>query len=105
MKIKFDTLCSDRNVQNPQPPLHPRHCDDIGEGSAGGGVSDIGDPVKGQSVPPEPFHLKAPSWQGRSGGQGHENHGDNSGDKDDGKWGFPFCFLLHLEVLGFENYD
>ena len=99
MKIKFDTLCFDRNVQNPQPPLHPRHCDDIGEGSAGGAVSDIGDPVKGQSVPPEPFHLKAPSWQGRSGGQGHENHGDNSGDNDDGKRGFPFCFLLHLEIF------
>ena len=76
--------------KEPQHRPHPRHCDDIGEGGAGGGVSDIGDPVKGQSVPPEPFHLKAPSWQGRSGGQGHENHGDNSGDNDDAKGGFPF---------------
>ena len=75
--MTLSVICTDRNVQNPQHRPHPRHCDDIGEGRAGGAVSDIGDPVKGQSVPPEPFHLKAPSWQGRSGGQGHENHGDN----------------------------
>ena len=49
--------------KDPQHCPHPRHCDDIGEGRAGGAVSDIGDPVKGQSVPPEPFHLKAPSRQ------------------------------------------
>ena len=61
-------------VEEKAPVLHPTslqhqgchlyhdhlYHDDIVEGRAGP-VSDIGDPVKGQSVTAEPFHLKAPS--------------------------------------------